>query len=278
MTSNKISLLFLVCASFIFIHSTNKTSGGHPSSTGAPGEKTCARTDCHADAAVSFDSPANSFTFSEPSATYQTGKTYQIQLDLNVQDVKKFGFQIVAIDSATQKNAGTWQLTEPTRTQIINGETPNTQRRYITHTTAGSAAVTTGKGSWKFNWKAPAVSAGTILFYYATNAANANDQATGDHLYLSSFKIRHSLTGNLKQPEPKAKPDVLVSDGRIRILPGTAAAYSLEISDLYGRTIHQKSNLYGIYELSKDDLVSRSQVFIYRISTAGETYSGKIWN
>ena len=45
---------------------------------------------------------------------------------------------VVAIDSATKQNAGSWELVDATKTQIIDGEAPLQTRKYITHKTAGT--------------------------------------------------------------------------------------------------------------------------------------------
>lgn len=268
---------FLIALAYIFINSTYKTAGGHPSSTGAPGEKTCARTDCHSDASLTFDSPLNKFIFSNPDNTYQLGRTYSISIELTKTDIEKFGFQIVAIDSATQKNVGTWVLTEPSKTHIINGEAPNTDRRYITQTTAGTNPAIVGKGNWNFKWTAPSQNKGTIVFYYVTNATNNNDQFFGDQLFLSNYKIRFSQTGSIDGTKKLTKPKVSISDKNLVIHSENELISAVEVYDLNGRNYEVTENRKNYYTVNTAAFGDGNTILLYKITTDKGTYTGKIW-
>ncbi len=268
---------FTLLASLIFINAINKTSGGHPSSTGAPGEKTCNRSGCHSDASTTKDSPVNSFIFSNPSNTYNLNGSYGISVEINFPGSEKFGFQIVAIDSATQKNVGTWWLTEPLRTHIINGEAPVTERRYITHTADGTVATSSGKNKWNFRWQAPTTNKGTVMFYYATNATNKNDKATGDQLFLSSHKIRFSANSIGVQSHEIKKPSLMLSQNSIVVSSGAHRIISLCILSLNGMIVYQNNSIKDGDLIPKMDLnKNKHSIYVYQLLTEEGSFHGKL--
>lgn len=273
----KISLsIFAFTTGFIFINAVNKTTGGHPTSTGAPGEQTCARTGCHVDASIVNNSPNNKFTFSDAANLYTPGVTYNLSVEITKTDCKKFGFEIVAIDSATQKNIGTWILTEAARTQIISGETPVTDRQYITHTAAGTAAVSSGVGKWNFKWKAPDKPAGTIMFYYVTNSSDANDKNSGDQLHFSNYKIRYSGLSSINKSPEKAKPSIVVNEKNIQIQQASSQIEWLKIFTTDGKLIYENYEIpsNGVID-NNGNIPSNQPILVYIIKTNQGTYKGK---
>ncbi len=189
------SAITLCC--YIALTSFIKTSGGHPSSTGAPGEQTCAQSGCHSNASVTTDNTniVNTLTYSASDSSYVPGQTYSLTLKAKKTGIVKFGFEIVALKTSDNTNIGTWVITDANRTQLLNsGISPNTSRKYITHKTNGTPAFSSGLGQWSFSWTAPSTNVGNIKFYYASNCTNNNAANTGDQLYLSSFQI-HPFSG-----------------------------------------------------------------------------------
>ncbi len=188
----KIIVLLLVIAFQVVLSSSViiKLAGAHEGSTGAPNEKTCAASGCHADATVSPGTLVNKLIFNGGDSVYTPGATYPVKIQITKAGIKRFGFQVTVLKSSDNSYAGTLAVTDATRTQLQNGISPNTTRKYITHKSAGAAAVSTGLGEWTFNWKAPATNIGAIKFYYATNATNMNNENTGDQVFLSTFEIK----------------------------------------------------------------------------------------
>ncbi|TAL63429.1 MAG: T9SS type A sorting domain-containing protein [Bacteroidetes bacterium] len=175
-----------------------KTAGMHPSSTGAPGEWTCANalTGCHANATITNDNTniVNTLTYSASDSSYVPGQTYTLTLKALKSGITKFGFGMVALQNSNTANTGTFVITDANRTQIISGTGALSTRKYTTHKTNGTPAVSPGLGQWTFNWTAPSANVGDITFYYASNCTNNNGTAAGDQLYLSSFTI-HPFSG-----------------------------------------------------------------------------------
>lgn len=188
----KIAVLCIVIAFQLILSSSIilKLAGAHEGSTGAPNEKTCAQSGCHADATVSPGTLVNTLTFNGGDSLYTPGETYPVKIQISKANIKRFGFQVTVLKSSDNSYAGSLIVTDATRTQLQNGISPNSSRKYITHKSAGAAAVSTGLGEWTFNWKAPDTNIGAIKFYYATNATNMNNQNTGDQVFLSSFEIK----------------------------------------------------------------------------------------
>src|SRR5207253_2353303 len=60
---------------------------------------------------------------------------------------------------------------------------------FISHTSAGTRAGTTGGATFQFDWMPPAQNAGPITFYVAGNAANGDANSTGDMIYTSSLEV-----------------------------------------------------------------------------------------
>ncbi len=184
----------IVLNSFMLV----KTAGMHPSSTGAPGEWTCAnaQTGCHANATVTNDNTniVNTLTYSAADSSYVPGQTYTLTLKAQKSGINKFGFGMVALQNSNTANTGTFVITDPNRTQIISGTGSLSTRKYVTHKTNGTPQVSPGVGQWSFNWKAPASNVGNITFWYATNCTDNSGDEDGDALYLSSFQI-HPFSG-----------------------------------------------------------------------------------
>jgi hypothetical protein len=190
--------LFLIALGGIVL-SAYKTSGAHQSSTGAPGEQTCAQTGCHADASVANDNTnsTNTLTFSSADSSYVPGQTYTLTVEAKKSGIQKMGLEVVALTKIGDKNTGTWIITDTKSTQIISGTIGADSRKYITHKSAGTTIpyVNPGMGKWTFAWTAPATNEGNIVFYYCTNMTNNNSLNTGDQLFLSNFTI-HPTTGS----------------------------------------------------------------------------------
>lgn len=134
-------ILFIGLSSFIVVN-TYKTSGGHPSATGAPGEKTCAdaTTGCHSNAAIVKDTTnvVNTFIFSSIDSSYTPNQTYNITLNAQKSAITKFGFEIVALTKSNNANAGTWVITDANRTHTLVGSAPFSSRKYVTHSSNGT--------------------------------------------------------------------------------------------------------------------------------------------
>lgn len=234
-------LIAIILFQQMLIGSNPKTSAGHPGSTGAPNELTCAQSNCHSDATVNPGDLINSLVFNSGDSLYTPGTTYTLAVKIEKAGIAKFGFELVALKNNDNSNIGLFTVTDAIRTQIINGVSPNPSRKYITHKTDGTIPSAPNVGEWIFNWTAPPASSGPITFYYTTNATNNNNQNTGDEIFLSSFEINESTTGiNEDEKEifsvffSKASAKLYISYANLKATSNTAR---IEIRDLQGKLI-----------------------------------------
>lgn len=196
-----ITLFSLTALVLLFANYTvYKTAGSHPGSTGAPGEKTCAQKGCHEDASIVINPVGiNSLNFSSIDSSYIPGQTYTLTLNVQKPATTKFGFELVALKDADSTNIGQFVLTDPVRTQVINSIAANGLRASMTHKTAGTPGLSANTTQWSFKWTAPAIGAGPVTFYYATNCTDDDGTNSGDAIYLSSFKIKENGVISVKE-------------------------------------------------------------------------------
>ena len=172
---------------------TLKSSGSHESSTGAPGERTCAQSGCHEMSEIINDDTTNTLIFSDDDGLY--GNAMEgIRLRVRKEDKVKFGFQIVCLDSLN-KNAGSWVLLNKERVQTQGADfslVSAVGRSYVTHTYKGNLAQIPGEIYWDFAWLPPANGyKGKVTFYIMSNCANNDNTNAGDVFYASKHSLQH---------------------------------------------------------------------------------------
>jgi len=172
---------------------TLKSSGAHESSTGAPGERTCAQSGCHEMSEIINDDTTNTLIFSDDDGLY--GNAMEgIRLRVRKEDKVKFGFQIVCLDSLN-KNAGSWVLLNKERVQTQGADfslVSAVGRSYVTHTYKGNLAQIPGEIYWDFAWLPPANGyKGKVTFYVMSNCANNDNTNAGDVFYASKHSLQH---------------------------------------------------------------------------------------
>ncbi|MGE0568427.1 MAG: choice-of-anchor V domain-containing protein [Bacteroidia bacterium] len=204
MKKNIITLIFTAVSLLLFTNYTvfRKTAGSHPGSNGAPGDQTCAASGCHADAMITPSAVNNcTLIFSSQDSSYVPGATYNVTVQTKgIIPTSKFGFECVAIKDNGNLNIGQFSITDfnPIRTQIVNYPSGSETRYSVTHTSAGTPALSANFSQWTFDWTAPPVNEGTITFYYATNCTNNDAANTGDAIFLNTFQIHPANTTLVK--------------------------------------------------------------------------------
>ena len=171
-----------------------KSTAAHESSTGAPGERTCAQSGCHETSEVYNDDTTNALLFTDGDQTY-TDKMEGITLRVRKKNCEKFGFQIVCLDTL-KRNVGSWVLLNKERVQLQSSDfsvPAAAGRKYITHTYKGTVPQNVGEISWDFSWLPPLNGyKGKVTFYVMSNCTNNDNKSSGDALYAS----QHSLSYN----------------------------------------------------------------------------------
>lgn len=154
--------------------------------TGAPGENTC--TGCHS--TFGLNSGPGSVTIPDLPATYMPGETYTLTVMVDQVSQQRWGFELSPrTDDNTQ--GGTLGLTQSQWTQISNSGGVQFLKQNSTGTFSGQP----DGAAWQFEWTAPAEGSGAITFYAAGNAANGNNNTSGDYIYNDSFLIEEDAGG-----------------------------------------------------------------------------------
>ena len=144
-------------------------------------------TNCHSSFAI--NSGGGSVTTSGlPAATYTPGTEYNFSITIahTVADRKKWGFSIIAINSAGTP-VGTFSTTNPNA--AINGSE-------LSHFDAVLTGLQSSFTYTNLKWTAPSSGSGsnsTITFYYVGNAANSNMTTSGDYIYSGTKVVTASV-------------------------------------------------------------------------------------
>jgi hypothetical protein len=164
------------------------TSGGRSSSaapashTGAPDEESCAQSGCHDDNEMNKGTAMLELKGIDQDQKIEAGKVYELKVKISDPGVTRFGFQLLAVNNDSLKNAGEFIITDKERTQIVQNRARLFDRRYVTYTFSGTDAIKKGEGEWKVSWKAP-LNSQKINFYLAAVSANDDMHDKGDKVY-----------------------------------------------------------------------------------------------
>ncbi len=169
---------FFSFVSFAYAYS----SGPDPGFTNAPGESNC--TECH-DSFGEETNTGSGFVTIEHSPRYEEGQRLTISVDVGQAGARRWGFQLTALTTDTNAPAGRFVITDPARTQLIQGIDG---RWYVEHTQDGTFTGMTG-GTWTFDWIAPETDVGPVAFYASGNAANNDGDRLGDRIYTTLSTI-----------------------------------------------------------------------------------------
>jgi hypothetical protein len=155
---------------------------GQAGRTGSPSESTCNIT-CHTGFAL--NDGTGSITISSPDMPtweYMPGDTYTINVTVARVGNSLFGFDVECLTAgAPPQNAGTFIITNTVESQIKNFTVGSVIRKNVVHKLNGGAGP--DSKTFSFDWICPATNVGTVTFYAAGNAANGNNQTSGDHIY-----------------------------------------------------------------------------------------------
>ncbi len=163
-----------------------KSDDGRAGYTGSPGETACNNASCHTSFGLNSGPGNLALTSNIPAAGYVPGQTYQMQLKVKQTGRSLFGLAVEAL-TETNNNAGTLVATDAVRTWIKSRTVSGVSRKNIVHKKNGGAQV--DSMTFNFDWQAPTTAGGVVKFYFASVAANANDNTSGDHVYNGSVSV-----------------------------------------------------------------------------------------
>jgi len=181
--------LFVLCGMMVQADLTEILSfGAPPSSTGAPGEISCAESGCHDDGPIPQNHQSHLLTIETRNGTFVPGDTALITVHVQDPEVQRFGFQLTALNE-NGKAIGEFLITDSLHTQIMHNHVDLKDREYVTYTKAGTLASQTGKHSWTFKWIIPQTQSSFARFYLATVSANNDNRDKGDKVFLRDTTI-----------------------------------------------------------------------------------------
>lgn len=166
-----------------------KKKGAPPMTSGAPGDRTCLTSKCHAGNDLNTDNAL--ISIEGLPKVYTPNEVYDITLKLEQKGAKTWGFIATSADSSGEgfgelislKHQYT-QILDDTRTKA------RTSRRYVSHTAKSIDGPEKGESpTWTIQWKAPESAAGPASFYFAFNAGNGNKKKTGDYIYTRAVTV-----------------------------------------------------------------------------------------
>lgn len=169
------------------VHSVLNDSGAPAGYTGSPGDGVNC-TSCHFGTVSQL---AGAITSTIPSGGYVPGQTYTITITASEQGVNKWGFQLSPQNGSGTKMGNLLNINSSTKI-LVSG-------KYASHTSSGTSG--NGGRSWEVNWTAPAAGSGAVTFYASINAANGDDNTSGDKIYLTTLTVQESATSSTAKVE-----------------------------------------------------------------------------
>lgn len=198
---------------------TAKASASHESSTGAPGELTCADNLCHdTSPALPQDSVGNvsQLIIKELTDNFEYNKKYDVTLRVVRPGLKRAGFQIVALDESYSNAGRISPLANSATTQLQQNQVFGFNRRYITHKVGGITPTKADTLEWKFTWESPIFDVGDVTFYYAINIANKDNTNKNDTIITHQVRIKKPQTSSVMS-ELKSDVDVVPNPAQSKL-------------------------------------------------------------
>lgn len=185
MKKNVILFTTLIFSAIFLVSYVLYPTGSPGGRTGSPGDNGANCTGCHSGAAQQV---SGWITTDIPASGYAAGQTYTVTASATHTGAVKYGFEVTAESTSNNAKAGTFIITDAAQTAKVNSN------KAVTHTSGGTNP-SGGSKSWTFNWTAPAEGTGNVKFYGAFNAANGNNETTGDVIYTSSLTVFEATSG-----------------------------------------------------------------------------------
>lgn len=233
--TKKITLaIFLIVLCFIgtkSFNSANSNGNGAPAAkTGSPGDGASC-TGCHSGTATS---QTGWITSDIPSGGYTAGSTYTITATATASGINEFGFEI-SPQNTSGTLMGSMTVTNATETKLISN------KKYITHTSSGTSGTNNSK-SWSFSWTAPATGSGDVTFYGAFNAANGDNDDSGDKIYTSILTVSEAITTDIKETSTENNsvsifPNPIYSSFSVSYTTEEISKIRIELIDISGKVI-----------------------------------------
>ena len=150
--------------------------------TGAPGEQTCATSNCHFPSNEDINGEINLLGIPdelEPDSTY----SFTLELSATAGSPVRTGFQITILDSDNNR-AGDMSNAGPS-----SGISINNNRQYVDHRSPAIPFNDNNSVLYRFDWTSPSDLSKIITMYIAANFANGNASTSGDRIITQSLEM-----------------------------------------------------------------------------------------
>jgi hypothetical protein len=271
-------LLLISFFAFSVLTSTDLDDNGKAGYTGSPGEVTCNSSGCHT--GTTTNTGGGSLTIDIPGMTnwqYVPGQTYTVNATVAETGRSLFGLGFEILKS-NGDNAGT--LAAGSGNQIKTKSVSGFTRKNIVHTLNGGASA--NSHTFTFTWTAPATDVGDVTIYFAGNAANSNNDESGDHIYTTSQVLSVAPVGIeevLDLIDLNVYPNPFVENIRIDYALQSSGWLKADLYDVNGRLIRTLSNSNqgaGNHTISEDlSGLSKGQ-YVLHMSLNGRVISTEI--
>jgi len=176
-------------------------AGPDPFKSGGPfpKESNCSESGCHSRGGADLNQGPGGVSISVSS--YTPGQAQTITVTVSDPTKQRWGFQLTArLANSLLAPAGSFQPVDG-NTQVICGNPNNTLFQgsappcpsgwipFAEHTLAGTRLGTRNGTTFQVSWNAPSSGAGDVVFAVAGNAANADNDNTGDNIYTASVTV-----------------------------------------------------------------------------------------
>ena len=271
-------LLLISFFAFSVLTSTDLDDNGKAGYTGSPGEVTCNSSGCHT--GTTTNTGGGSLTIDIPGMTnwqYVPGQTYTVNATVAETGRSLFGLGFEILKS-NGDNAGT--LAAGSGNQIKTKSVSGFTRKNIVHTLNGGASA--NSHTFTFTWTAPATDVGDVTIYFAGNAANSNNDESGDHIYTTSQVLSVAPVGIeevLDLIDLNVYPNPFVENIRIDYALQSSGWLKADLYDVNGRLIRTLSNSNqgaGNHTISEDVSGLSKGQYVLHMSLNGRVISTEI--
>jgi hypothetical protein len=206
-----------------------------------------------------------------PGGVYSPGVTYTITASIEQGGISRFGFQVLSgYSAATNASVGTTAVLSTTETKLLSSG----QRRYITQVTGGSSG--TNSRSWSFSWTAPGPGAGEVTFFMAGNAANNNNNRSGDMIYTTSLTLVEAAVGvedAFRNTSLEIFPTMVEHKINLLILDAGLSPFQAQILNQQGQVVQEMELVPAGTELRREIDLGAIAAGMYYVRVVGEGFS-----
>lgn len=214
----KFTLLAIPLAAFLLM--SNVGGVGSPMS-GSPGDSGSSCASCHTGG--DFNASV-AITTDIPDSGYLLDTDYTITIN-TTSTSNTHGFQLTAENTSNDKIGA---FTGGSGSRSVNGN------KAVTH----SSTSTTG--DWTFTWRSPSTDLGSVTFYTAVNAANGENNTSGDQIVLANESFSSLSISEAQKIDfamyPNPANDILTID-----LPEIAEKVTVEFYDQIGKLAYTQN-------------------------------------